>query len=401
MLLYWLWFANCIEGNDRLKAELLQHFPDPEDLFSASREELAQTGISGLTGEKLDALCSRDLSAAEKILEDCTRKNIRLLTYGDDAYPQRLKSIGDAPMVLYYKGVLPEFDTLPTVAIVGTRHASAYGKRVAANLGREIAQQGGLVVSGLAEGIDGAAMEAALLDGYPAAGVLGCGVDIVYPRCNRELFLKTERLGCILSEFAPGTPPIKWNFPKRNRVISGLSCGVVVVEAPARSGALLTARHALEQGRDVFAVPGNVDMENFVGSNRLLRDGAIAVSSGSDVLAEYRDLYPGKLHRHPAAPKPPVRQEKTGESAPVSKKFKEKTIDNGAPAPYIGKNDTLAGLSPEEQTVLSAIPTESIPVDDVIAACGLPSGKVLGILTVLEIKKRIVRLPGKRVSRQR
>ena len=399
MLLYWLWLAQCNEVKDGVKAALVRQFEDPERLFFAEKQEILDAEIEGLTGEHLDILLRHDLSAAEETLSDCAKAGLQVLTYDSPLYPRRLKAIYDPPIVLYYRGTLPDFDKLPTIGVVGTRHPSVYGRQAAKRLGGEIAAAGGLVVSGLAEGIDGAAMEAALSAGFPAVGVLGCGVDVVYPRKHKALFQETERLGCILSEYAPGSPPLGWHFPRRNRIISGLSCGVVVVEAPERSGSLLTARHALEQGRDVFVVPGNVDMESFRGSNRLLRNGAIAVSSGRDVMEEYDLLYPEKLLPKKGLDKP-KKAEKQVPKPEAPEILKKKTIDNGNPPPYSGQNDILQGLSADEQTVMTAIGTGIESVDDVIAKTGLPSGKVLGILTMLEIRKKIVRHPGKRVSRR-
>lgn len=399
MLLYWLWLAQCNEVKDGVKAALVRHFEDPERLFFAEKQQILDAEIQGLTGEQTDALLVHDLSAAEEVLADCAKAGLQVLTYDSPLYPNRLKAIYDLPIVLYYRGTLPDFDKLPTVAVVGTRHPSVYGRQAAKRLGGEIAGAGGLVVSGLAEGIDGAAMEAALSAGFPAVGVLGCGADVVYPRKHKALFQETERLGCILSEYAPGSPPIGWHFPRRNRIISGLSCGVVVVEAPERSGSLLTARHALEQGRDVFVVPGNVDMESFRGSNRLLRSGAIAVSSGRDVMEEYDLLYPKKLLPKQASAKPKEKEKLPPvQEAPAI--LKKKTIDNGNSPPYSGQNDILQGLSADEQTVMTAIGAGIESVDDVIAASHLPSGKVLGLLTMLELRKKIVRHPGRRVSRR-
>lgn len=399
MLLYWLWLAQCNEVKDGVKAALVRQFEDPERLFFAEKQEILDAEIEGLTGEHLDILLQHDLSAAEETLSDCAKAGLQVLTYDSPLYPRRLKAIYDPPIVLYYRGTLPDFDKLPTIGVVGTRHPSVYGRQAAKRLGGEIAAAGGLVVSGLAEGIDGAAMEAALSAGFPAVGVLGCGADVVYPRKHKALFQETERLGCILSEYAPGSPPLGWHFPRRNRIISGLSCGVVVVEAPERSGSLLTAKHALEQGRDVFVVPGNVDMESFRGSNRLLRSGAIAVSSGRDVMEEYDLLYPEKLLPKKGLDKP-KKAEKQEPKPEAPEILKKKTIDNGNPPPYSGQNDILQGLSADEQTVMTAIGTGIESVDDVIAKTGLPSGKVLGILTMLEIRKKIVRHPGKRVSRR-
>lgn len=395
MLLYWLWLAGCEDINDGVKAALVRHFEDPEAIFRADKDTLRQANIEGLTEKHAEILLRHDLRNAEALLTDCANSGLKVLTLGEEAYPKRLKNLYDAPVVLYYKGTLPEFDALPTLALVGTRHPSDYGRQAAARLGGEIAEAGGLVVSGLAEGIDASAMGAALERGYPAVGVLGCGADIVYPRKNSRLFQKTESLGCIFSEFAPGSPPLGWHFPKRNRIISGLSCGVVVVEAPEKSGALLTAKHALEQGRDVFVVPGPIDTEGFRGSNRLLRDGAIAVAAGQEIMEEYRGIYPDKLLRmeHKKAPS-------TQTKPAVPKKLKKITIDNGDSPPYSEQNDPLAGFSEEERAVMAAIGSGIQSVDDVIAISHLPSGKVLGLLTMLEIRKKILRHPGRRVSRR-
>ena len=295
MIVHWLWLAHRPGLTDYMKAELLRHFSDPEDIYFAQPEAFAH--MEGFTKEMAQALADKDLTAAEKNLADAMKYKLHILTYRDAGYPQRLKNIADPPIVLYYKGKLPEFDALPVIAVVGTRDATAYGLKMAKNLGAQISRCGGLVISGLATGIDGLAMRGALSAGKAVVGLMGCGVDIVYPTYNKSLLLDTQRYGCLLSEFPPGTPPYKWNFPKRNRIISGLSCGVVVVEAPKRSGALITASQAAEQGRDVFVIPGNVDVAACAGSNALLRDGAIAVSTGWDILSEYASLFPDVIRK--------------------------------------------------------------------------------------------------------
>ena len=282
----------------------------------------------------------------------------------------------------------------------GTRKASPYGLKTAQRLGGEIAQGGGLVVSGLAEGVDAAAMLGALNQRASVVGVLGCGIDLVYPRKNKDLYLQTECQGCILTEYAPGTPPLRWNFPKRNRIISGLSCGTVVVEAPEKSGSLLTARLALDQGRDVFVVPGNVDDPRCAGSNRLLRSGAIAVSCGQDVLAEYQGLYRGKLPRYSPISRE-EKPEKPGAKEPLKKKLSREPIDKAVPELYSDRVVPGIRLSEEERRVLDAIGPGEILVDEVIAKSGLPTGKLLSLLTMLELKGAICRLPGKRVSKKR
>ena len=412
MMVHWIWLATRPSVSDRLKVELLHHFQDPENVYFADPDSYRQ--VEGLSEEALDALKDKDLQPAQQILEDCRREKLQILTYQDAAYPNRLKNISDPPLVFYYKGRLPDFDGLPLIGVVGTRSASPYGLTVAKRMGYQIARCGGIVVSGMAYGIDGMAMRGALTGGGAVVGVLGCGADQIYPVSNRSLFADTESYGCIMSEFPPGTPPIARNFPKRNRIISGLSCGVLVVEAPEKSGALITARQAADQGRDVFVVPGNIDVPTFVGSNRLLRDGAIAVSHGWDILSEYEGLFPGKICKDLGQNQLQVSAEELAQSAETPAKVaqkprkpaktkaakpetEKKDVDKAASSPYSDVNDILPKLSPEEQTIVSAIGQEERLVDDVIAETGLPVGKVLATLTLLEVKGVVKRLPGKRI----
>ena len=417
MLVHWIWLAHRPGLTDRMKAVLLQCFSDPEDIYFADAG--AFDHVEGLTEEAREALRDKNLIPAEEILETCRREKLHLLTYRDAAYPGRLKNISDPPILLYYKGRLPDFDGSPLIGVVGTRKASAYGSQTAKRMGYQIGRCGGIVVSGMAYGIDGMAMAGALTAGQVTVGVLGCGADMVYPPSNKALFADVENYGCILSEFPPGTPPVKWNFPKRNRLISGLSCGVLVVEAPEKSGALITARQAADQGRDVFVVPGNIDIPTFVGSNRLLRDGAIAVGSGWDVLSEYEALFPDKIHKDTApavqtAYPDEVRKASEQGERPLEKvaqklrlpKKKEnlkpesdkKVIDKPQSKPYIDLNEILPKLSREEQAIAMALKNGQRLVDDVIAETGLTTGKMLACLTMLELKGVIKRLPGKYIT---
>ena len=415
MLVHWIWLATRPHISDQVKAELVRHFQDPEAVFFADEDAYRQVGR--LSREGLDALLDKNLRPAEKILDDCDREALRILTYRDAAYPKRLQNIPDPPLVLYYKGRLPDFDGTPAIGVVGTRKATPYGMTVAKRLGYQIAKCGGIVVSGMAAGIDGLAMQGALTAGGTVVGILGCGAEQVYPLSNRGLFRDTEHYGCILSEFPPGTPPYGWNFPKRNRVISGMSNGVLIVEAPEKSGALITANLAADQGRDVFVVPGNIDMDSCVGSNRLLRDGAIAVSSGWDILSEYEALYPGRVRRNDVistqtaypdevaaaaetekpiakvAQKPRI----LGKNKPSKQKIDKKVIDNGATTPYSDLNDKLPNLSEDERKIVSALKNGERLVDDVIAETGLNTGKVLATLTLLEVKGIVKRLPGRHI----
>lgn len=392
MLEHWLWLAHRPGINEHVKVLLLQYFKSPEAVYLAQPEELLE--VPGLTTAGRKALSDKNMSLYQAALEQCRRGGIEILTYLDADYPRRLKNIYDPPLVLYWKGTLLPFDSLPAIGVVGTRRCSAYGLSVAGRLGSEISRGGGLVVSGLAEGIDAAAMKGALHAGFPTVGVLGCGVDVVYPACNRTLFRQVEGQGCILSEFLPGTNGFKWNFPKRNRVISGLSLGVVIVEAPERSGALHTARAALDQGRDVYAVPGNVDMPSFAGSNRLLREGACPVTCGWDVMGEYTTLFPDKIQKVSDQPPKvsPVRK-RNQNSEPV-----QKTIDKSPVEAYIDGTPDLEGLSDQGKAIVACLAKGEMLVDQVIAATGIPSGLLLRELTLLEVKGVVARLPGNRIA---
>ena len=413
MLIHWIWLATRPGMNDRLKVAVLECFGDPEDAFYAGSD--SYKNVEGITEEAAQALCDKCLHQAQKILEECADLDIHILTMRDAAYPARLKNISDPPLVLYYKGRLPDFDGQPLIGVVGTRKASPYGITIAKRMGYSIAQCGGVVVSGMAFGIDGVAMAGAMSAGGTVIGVLGCGADVVYPLSNRALFADTVRCGCLLSEFPPGTPPYKWNFPKRNRIISGLSCGVLVVEAPKGSGALITARQAAEQGRDVFVVPGNIGVDSCEGSNALLRDGAILVQSGWDVLSEYEWLFPGKIRQSGGLGKQSVYPQemerinaelekqplKVAQKPRLLEKIKlrneareKKVIDNGEKQPYSDVEKNLPSLTDEEKLVVEQLRQGPKLRDDVIADSALPAARVGAILTMLEIKGILGRLPG-------
>ena len=415
--MHWIWLAHRPGLSDRMKYSLLQHFSSPEDVYLASKDAYSQ--VEGMTEAASKHLEDKNLAEAEKILSDAMAAKLHILTCRDAQYPARLLHIPDPPLVLYYKGNLPDFDALPLIGVVGTRKATPYGLTMAKRLGQEIARCGGIVVSGMAGGIDAMAMKSALSAGAVVVGILGCGADRIYPPSNRSLFADTERYGCILSEFPPGAEPLGWHFPKRNRIISGMSCGVLVVEAPERSGALSTANHALEQGRDVFVVPGNLDQPTFVGNNRLLRDGGILISSGWDILSEYADRFPGKVRqsgvrsRQSAYPdevraslsendesagkvaqSPTLPRVKSGKK----EKSNKKDVDKRTSENYSDVNKDSLALTPPQQAIVDALRSGERLVDQLIAEVGLPAGQVSVALTMLAIRGIVKKRPGNRVS---
>lgn len=399
MLIYWIWFAQLKKLSKSQKQWLLEYFRDPEEIYHS--EAKCYAGVEGMTQEILQALEQKNLDEARKILTQCEEKGIGILTFLDDAYPVKLRNTADAPMVLYYRGYLPDWENVPVIGIVGTRKATPYGMNTALRFGRQIAACGALVVSGGASGIDTMAMQGAMDIGKPVVGVLGCGVDVVYPKPNRQMFEAVLQNGCLLSEYPPGTQALGWHFPERNRIISGMSNGLLVVEAPERSGALNTARHAMEQGRDVFAVPGNVDVAACVGSNALLQERAFAALSGWDVVKQYEPFYPGKLHNcsmplptAKVAQKPAIPQNLKNSSTDNNKK----SIDKEEKSTYSVLNVARPPLSETEASVLAQITREVSCLDDIIDRTQLPAGTVKSALTRLALKGLVVNHPGGRVS---
>ena len=345
-----------------------------------------------------------------------------MITLQDAEYPNRLRNIFDPPSVLYISGSLPMIDEEPAVAIVGTRDCTPYGVKAAGDAGYLLARSGLIVVTGLARGIDSAAARGALRGGGRVVGVIGSGLDIVYPAENRPLFEDVSCSGAIISEYPPGTAAVSTHFPARNRIISGLSLGVAVIEAPKKSGALITAARALEQGRDVFAMPGNIDAKKSEGSNSLLREGAIPILSGEDIISEYAELFPEKITVDPDSGENMSNTDGAGargggdsrgaragtapgaattgiddaretgiDDAIETKKNDAPDIDNMTAEEYIDLDALLRELSGDERTVAQSLSGSPLMVDDLIVASGLAAQKVLSALTMLEISGLVTR----------
>lgn len=287
--LFWVWLSLGLSPGSRSGKRILERFETPEDFFHAPDDQWCSCRLSA--GE-FAALRSRDLEQAKKILMVCQEKGIYLITPGGQAYPSRLWEISNPPMLLYCQGRLPDLEEALCLAAVGTRKATADGVKSAFELCYQLVGAGVMIVSGGALGADQAALEGALQAKGKTIAVLGGGVDVDYPPNFAGL---RKRIlvngGAVLSEYPPGTKPYRGNFPVRNRIISGLSQGVLVIEAPKHSGALITAQLALEQNRDVFALPGSVRSEASFGTNQLIKDGAKPVTCPEDILEEYAYTY--------------------------------------------------------------------------------------------------------------
>ena len=384
-LKYWVWLATLPGLGTRTRLQLLEHFDSPEDIYYADEGELLLT--PDITKAQAALLADKSLERTEQVLADCARDGQFILTMGDSLYPNRLRTIFDPPILLYGKGALPVFDDEVAVTVVGTRSCTPYGIRAASQLGYELSKQGALLVSGMAKGIDGEALKGALRAGGFTAAVLGGGADVIYPAENRRLYQDIVATGVILSEYPPGTVPKADHFPVRNRLLSALSLATVVVEAPEKSGALITAMTALEQGRDVFAVPGPIDAPTSVGCNRLIRDGAGLVTDASDILREYEGRFTLDL--------------KEAREEPETLGYQARTVPEPKPvAPALSLSRGDVELTDDQIAILKALSdTEPMQVDDLTELVDIPTRRVLSALTVLEIDQYVVQHAGKHYTR--
>lgn len=391
-LKYWLWLATRKGVGVQGMHAVLDHFGTPERAFFADPEEyeLLPAGLGR-------ALRDRSMTQAERVLADCVRLGIRIMTLQDADYPERLRQLDDAPCVLYLKGKLPDFDEEAAVGVVGTRQASEYGKTVAKRLGLELARGGAVVVSGMASGIDTCAVRGALQGGGTVVSVLGGGIDVPYPWENRFLYEDVAATGLLVSEYPPGTENRGGNFPVRNRIISGLSLGVVVVEAREHgSGAMITADRALEQNRDVFAVPGNVDAVHSRGCIRLIQQGAKPVLSAEDILEEYRDRYPVKLARVPKLSQQEEQQRLEAVVEPEPARPQKAPVDKEKGEEYSVIKRRLNSFTDDELAIIHAMQGKSCQADELVERTQIPARRVLSALTMLQIAGCVAEKPGKR-----
>ena len=373
-LKYWLalkWVPGL--GNVGFIA-LLEAFGSPQEVFEAPAARLQETtGMGTKVAAQIKAFnrwaeVERELSLSHKL-------QVSILTCRDDIYPQNLLNIYDFPPFIYVKGSLRPEDIC--IAVVGSRMASTYGRFSTERLCRELVMKGITVVSGLARGIDTAAHQGSLAAKGRTIAVLGCGLDIVYPPENKALFELIPLQGAIITEFPFGTPPQATNFPTRNRIISGLSLGVVVVEANYRSGSLITARVALEQGREVFAVPGSIDSDGSKGTNKLIKEGAKLIEGADDILEE---ILP-QIGRKPA----PF-------FAGKADQLQANTVDKRAIQP---SEPYPQALTEGQAKLMKGLATTPVSVDQLIAFTGEKAGDVLNNLLLLELQGLICQLPGK------
>ncbi len=403
----YIWLSRLCGIGPGIAKEMLQAFGSPDRIYAAEKDEL-KNAYPQLRAAQLDALCNKDLEEAERIIEACREKDIRIITIGDTEYPMILKQIPDPPVVLYVRGRWPDFGLNPGIAVVGTRRATAYGRNAAYSIGAELAKAGFITVSGMALGIDGSAHKGALKSGGLTVAVLAGGADVCYPREHRELMGDIMLSGAILSEYVPGTEPARNHYHRRNRIISGLCIASVVVEAKDyRSGSLITARHAIDQNRDVYAVPGSWGSPCSEGCNKLIEESqATLLCSPHALIRNYKDQAPkrptssscylGQEGRNTFKPdkkggvvkpetpmvpgKPRTPKKGTGPER------KAQAEENKVPVTL--KNVMVSGdkLTEEEQNIIKIVGEGVTGLDDIIDRCGLPAPKVIGLVTMLEVK---------------
>lgn len=391
---YWLWLSTSAKLSPRAKAVLLKHYGGPEAMYEAPKGEI--TKLLGRRGEGAEDLEKRDLTSALRTIDRCKMQNIEVISIDDPRYPVRLKNIYAPPHIIYVKGRLPKIDDEPAIAVIGTRNASPYGIKMGRKLGFEISKCGGVVISGLTKGIDAAGAEGALIADGKCIGVLGMPHELARGKMVDELAVR----GALVSEYPPGAGTCRQFFRARNRIAAGLSIGVVVVEAPYKSGTKLFVDEAVEQGKEIFAVPGNADSENCAGTNAMLKDGAKPVTEGWDVMSEFAKLYPDKIKR--STERIPGTCVKPEQNEPVitekTHKDTKKVIDKPDTTEYIDLKKQLEGLSQSQLSIVSAMDREAMQVDEIIERTGLSPAKVLADLTLLQLKGCVSQQSGKRFT---
>ena len=402
-LILWVWLSEkCLP--DTPTFSILYHtFGSVENIYSATEEQLSK--VFSLKPKQVTALLDKNTDSAVNIIKVCQRKNIGILPYDNELFPSRLRTIKNPPVLLYYKGILPDFDKEVCIGTVGTRTPSPYGCRCAYEISFDLALSGAYVISGMAFGIDSVCHKAALDAGGKTVAVLGCGVDKIYPKENYELYNRLCVSGTLISEYPPETSATRYSFPQRNRIICGLSLGTLVVEAQIKSGAMITAQKVKKQNRDLFAIPGRIGEYNSLGPNSLIQSGAIAVNDANDILREYEFLYPEKIRLSHQK----TDRKKDGRYNPE----KAVILDSKTKSPilpretYIAKTEveqtyeaeeTLPNFDhlPTEQKAVAMCLSKKTPksLEEIAKDTSISVSEIMSSLTILEIQGIVNALPG-------
>lgn len=421
-IIYWIWLSLAVTPGSETFRKLIKKFESAEAVYEADEDDLVS--CIGSKSRDLSSLCDKDTSRAEEIFDFCNRKNVGILPYFDPDFPNSLREIDTPPVLLYYRGVLPRFNEECLVSVVGTRRLSDYGRRNAFIIGHDLAVAGAVIVSGMAIGIDGVSHAGSLSAGGINVAFLGSGIDVCYPEQHKRLAREIVKNGCVMTEYAPGTRPEKYNFPVRNRLIAGISAVSVVIEGRERSGAIITARYAKKYGKTVYALPGNVDNKTSEVTNLLIKNGAKLITAPDDIIADLEFVYLGKINPFKLKPKLDVNMndvfrelevccvtpsDNIFSTYPTKKKEKtvilktdetveEKTVDiSFEQKPEL----SLESMNFDKNTldVYKKIPTVGACSLDSLADGDTPMKAVMKALFKLEMGKFITMLPGEMVKR--
>lgn len=363
----WMWLCVSVNLKREKQLLLLEKFKTIENIYNAGLSEYAELGF--LQPEEMNLLLNKDLCEAEKEFLKLSDYGVYTLTIDQPDYPEVLKHIYDPPTLLYCKGKFVNMNKYLCLAVVGTRKATAYGKSCSHNLAKSLASQGAVIISGMALGIDSKAHEGALDAGAPTVAVVGCGLDIVYPPSNANLMEKIIKTGMVISEYPLHSTPERYHFPERNRIISGISQGTIVVEADVKSGSLITANMANEQGRDIFAVPGNINSVCSKGTNALIKDGAKLVLCADDIIDEFNHSYPERIY---------------------NMMHREEPIFSEKRETYTPQTD----ISNPEDKILEIIKGGPANADKICEISRLDIGSVNSALLLMELKGTVIKSAG-------
>ncbi len=382
-ILYWIWLTIKPSMSATKITCLWDRFETIEDIYNASE----YNGIEKIGQGDKTALMDKDLTEAKKVVAATEKAGAKILTFDAIDFPDMLRNITDPPYVLYIKGEIMNWDRLLPIGIIGTRKCTDYGRLVTGRISRDLTKMGVTVVSGMARGLDSEASWAALRAGGKTIAVIGSGIDVIYPPENANLFKEICEHGAVITEYPPGSPALGGHFPERNRIIAGLSKGLLVTEAGEKSGTGITARYALENGRDIFAVPGNIYSPTCLGTNALIQQGAKLVMNAMDIMEEYP--YAAKLL------KPPKIQVviKTQDLPPYEGVEEEIQPIRNEQVITI-ENKKYSFLKNEEKDIIKLLIESNKHIDDIVRELDKPAGEVNTLLTLLEMKALIKKLPG-------
>lgn len=395
-MIYYIWLASALGLGNKKFVPLIEKYKTAKAIFDLKAEELSLNSF--LTKAERDKLQKKNLFSAKKIVETCKQNNIKIITFNDKEYPLILKELINPPICLYVKGEFPDFDNEPFICMVGKREGSEYGKKVAWSLSARLSLGGITVLSGGAKGIDAYAHRGALDVGKKTVAVLACGINYDYLKVNKTLRETISKNGCLISEYPPNAPVYKKNFKLRNRLLSALTFGTVVVESGEGSGAMITANYAVEQGREVFVITGKPDDPNYYGNNQLLRDGAKPVFEANDIFLEYISRFGYKIL--------PNKANETNLSKIFAEKYKtpkkeieKNTNTHSDKEKNIKKIQNIENLplSKNAKVVYNCIDNNLFVMDDLLST-GLSFDELLTAVTELELLGLIKAIPGGRYS---